>query len=227
MADSAGSVAREWSRRSAAYERFYAGFGEDRRAGWLAAAQQWLGHAPLRVLDVGTGTGFLAAVLAELGHEVVGVDLAAGMLPRAAAEARRRGVAVTWHHQRADEVAELGPFDVVTARFVLWTLPQPAAALGAWHAALRPGGTVLVADGVWRPRRWRGARAAARCGRDRVRLGRHLPHWRGLDPGTATDLLTAAGFARPDRVENDLPGEAWPVADPFFVLRAGRPHART
>jgi ubiquinone/menaquinone biosynthesis C-methylase UbiE len=39
-----------------------------------------LPHAPADVLDVGTGTGFLALLLAELGYRVVGIDLAPDML---------------------------------------------------------------------------------------------------------------------------------------------------
>jgi SAM-dependent methyltransferase len=45
-----------------------------------------------RVLDAGCGTGRVAARLAELGYDCVGVDVDESML----AEARRSGAAVTW-----------------------------------------------------------------------------------------------------------------------------------
>ncbi|MEJ2868070.1 class I SAM-dependent methyltransferase [Actinomycetospora sp. OC33-EN08] len=218
------AVAASWTRRSAAYEQFYARYGDDRRAAWADAARQWLGPGRRRVLDVGCGTGFLTALLAELGHEVVGIDLSEGMLPRARAEADRRGVEVALHRRAADQVDGLGTFDVVTARYVLWTLPDPGAALAAWREILQPHGTLLVADGLWRPRRLPlSPRRLLRLARDRADLGPHLPHWRGLHPDTTVALVRDAGFASPERVEDRLDRQAWPEAAGFAVVRATRP----
>ena len=44
------------------------------------------------MLDAGCGTGSLAVLLAEAGHDVVGVDLPPAMVARARAEAAAAGV---------------------------------------------------------------------------------------------------------------------------------------
>ena len=108
--------------------------------------------APLRVLDVGTGTGFLSTLLAELGHEVTAVDPSPAMLGYAREEARRREVEVRFAECGGHDVREVagdGGFDLVSARYVLWTLPEPVRALRAWRQVLNPGGALLLADGVW------------------------------------------------------------------------------
>lgn len=40
-------------------------------------------------------------------------------------------------------------FDAVLVRHVLWTLPDPAAALRHWHGLLRSGGRMVLVEGVW------------------------------------------------------------------------------
>ena len=42
-----------------------------------------------------------------------------------------------------------GSVDVVTARHLLWTLPDPHAALARWVAAVRPGGRLVLVEGRW------------------------------------------------------------------------------
>src|SRR5688572_14092836 len=105
---------------------------------WLGfLADRFPPAAPLRILDVGTGTGALALLLAELGHVVVGVDLSAEMLARAEAkagrlapEAARRATFVPGDASAPDVS---GPFDAVVSRHLLWTLPDPVGTIGAWQ----------------------------------------------------------------------------------------------
>ena len=119
-------------------------------AAWVEAVSALLPSEPSNVLDVGTGTGFLAFIVASLGHRVTGIDLAEGMLAVAREEADHRGL-----HPRfltGDAVAPDfpdGSFDVVTNRHLLWTLLEPETAFGNWRRLLRPGGYVLAFDSVW------------------------------------------------------------------------------
>jgi SAM-dependent methyltransferase len=39
--------------------------------------------------------------------------------------------------------------DAVLARHILWTLPDPQAALAGWARALRPGGRLVLVEGRW------------------------------------------------------------------------------
>lgn len=117
-------------------------------AAWAAALVALLPPPPARVLDVGAGTGSLALVAAELGHEVTGIDLSNGMLAKAREKARARGLGATFLHRPAEDPPE-GPFDAVIERHVAWTLPDPAAAFAGWHARTRPGGQLVLLEGSW------------------------------------------------------------------------------
>ena len=54
--------------------------GTDAYIAWSSAVRDAFPDTPCDVLDVGTGTSFLALIAAELGHRVTGIDLADGML---------------------------------------------------------------------------------------------------------------------------------------------------
>lgn len=75
-------IAGRWDGWSEKYDGQYAhGLKSDAEAAaWKEMLAGALGGSPLKVLDVGTGTGFLAALLAELGHYCLGVDLSPKML---------------------------------------------------------------------------------------------------------------------------------------------------
>src|SRR4029079_18630578 len=94
--DDAGARARAsviafWDLRSPTYDDSpgHATHSAAEHTAWLAALEALLPPAPADVLDVGAWTGFLALLLAELGHRVVGVDLAPGMLAAPPEEADR------------------------------------------------------------------------------------------------------------------------------------------
>lgn len=98
------------------------------------------------VLDIGCGTGELAAVLARHGHRVTGVDHDAAQL----AEARRRhgGSGVRWLAADAQSLGDLpaDSFGAAVLVFVLHHLERPAAGLEAAWRVLAPGGRLLVAE---------------------------------------------------------------------------------
>ena len=104
----------------------------------------------LRILDVGTGPGFYAIILAERGCRVTAVDLSENML----AEAKQNAglLAERIDFRRMDAQALEFPdesFDVIVTRNLTWNLPDPVRAYREWHRVLRPGGAALIFDANW------------------------------------------------------------------------------
>jgi SAM-dependent methyltransferase len=91
-------VSRYWGGRAAGFDlgASHGILNETQHQAWLALLRQVAGPAPLKVLDVGCGTGFLAMRMAELGHTAVGIDLSVEMLAEAQRKADTSGLAVTF-----------------------------------------------------------------------------------------------------------------------------------
>ncbi len=143
-------IADYWTWRSQGFERAQGVRNQAQKRAWLDFLRAAAGAAPLAALDVGTGTGFLALLLAELGHDCKGIDLAPGMVEQARDLARQRGVAVRFEVGDAESLAEAdAAYDLVISRNLLWTLPDPRRALLDWRRVLKPGGRLLLVDGDW------------------------------------------------------------------------------
>lgn len=141
-----------WDHRSETYDQS-AGHGlrdDAERQAWLDELTALLPAPPAEVLDVGTGTGFLALLAAALGHRATGVDLSEGMLALARKKAESLTNPPTFAPGDAVE-PPFGPasFDAIVSRHVVWTLRDPAAAFANWHRLLRPGGHLVAIDGLW------------------------------------------------------------------------------
>ncbi|MET7332803.1 class I SAM-dependent methyltransferase [Nonomuraea sp. NPDC005650] len=96
-----------------------------------------------RALDVACGTGRHAAFLAELGHEVVGVDSSVEMLARA--EAKVPGG--EFHRGDLHRMpVPSGSFDVVVCALAMTHLPELGPPLVELARVVRPGGHVVLSD---------------------------------------------------------------------------------
>lgn len=188
---------------------------EPTRRAWERLLDSWIPSEPVDVLDVGCGTGSLSLLLARSGHRVTGVDLA----PRMVEQARRKlaGAGLPARFAVGDAAAPptgAERFDLVLSRHLLWTLPDPGAALREWVGRLRPGGRLVLIEGRWHQTGRGGALYAA--GAEQL-----LP-WHG---GIGAEALAAA--VRPLvaalHVEplSDRP-ELWggPVSDERYALVA-------
>jgi ubiquinone/menaquinone biosynthesis C-methylase UbiE len=118
------------------------------RAAWSSRLREWMPSPGADVLDVGCGTGSLSVLLAEHGHHVTGVDLSPGMVARAQRKLAGHRVPVLLG-DAADPPVGDRRFHVVLARHLLWALPNPLAALRRWVGLLRPGGHVVLVEGLW------------------------------------------------------------------------------
>lgn len=104
----------------------------------------------IRVLDVGTGPGFFAIILAELGYQVTAVDYTASMLEQARGNAGDLATQIDFHQMNAEQLEFADEsFDVLVTRNVTWNLHQPEQAYAHWSRVLRPGGLLLNFDANW------------------------------------------------------------------------------
>lgn len=106
---------------------------------------------PRRVLEVGTADGYLTARFAELGCEVVGIELDPALAARAAGHCERMLVGDV----ETLDLSDLGEFDMIVCADVLEHLRDPQAQLARLIEHLKPSGFVVaslpnVALWLWR-----------------------------------------------------------------------------
>lgn len=194
---------------------------------WRAVIAAAVPGTSLRCLDLGTGTGACALALAANGHHVVGLDGAGGMLVecrRVAAE-RDLAVALVQGDVEAAPFADAA-FDIVAARNLFWTLPDPDRAMREIVRLLRPGGTFLFSDGLWLTDSVP-PEASSHDMTAYAPLLDELPYHRGLSPEKARSLLAFHGFGTPSQWEAAFQVHPYQHqstgARHFFVMTAARP----
>ena len=197
MKDAGAVVARQWERSAAVYEGVVAPALSEAHRAVVARAGDLAGRD---VLDVGCGTGRVAALAAERGARVTAVDVSPAMVAvarRAPELASARVEVMDAQYLALPDAA----FDAAVASFSLMFCPEPDRAAAEVRRVLRPGGR--LAGAVWCP--------AEECEHTAVSTvalaaagGAHppgVPTGQSLaEPGLVAELLAGAGF-RDVRVE--------------------------
>lgn len=180
------------AREKGAADYFARHAGElDQLRSWLSPARtveaallESLGDAPLgRLLDIGTGTGRMAELLAERSDHVVAFDKSTEMLRLA--RARLQGFPPQQIELVQGDFTALpfgqGEFDTVVLHQVLHYAQEPAQPLAEAARVCRPGGLVVVVD-------------LATHEREELRE-RHAHARLGFSDEQMLDWLTGSGFA--------------------------------
>lgn len=129
--------------------------GSSKAAQWMQEITAWLPDPksmdkPVRILDVGCGTGYFVVLLGKEGFEVTGIDLTQEMIKKAKELIRDHGPYpenVQVMEMDAEKLSfEDESFDAVVTRNLTWTLPHPIEAYQEWYRVLKKGGMLLNFD---------------------------------------------------------------------------------
>ena len=106
------------------------------------------GDRKVRALDCGTGAGFFAFMLAELGCETTGIDYSQSMIDQAEENAAHLHFPpIRFLQMDAQEMTfEDASFDFIVSRNMTWTVPAPEKVYAEWARLLAPGGVVINFD---------------------------------------------------------------------------------
>ncbi|HEY7067457.1 MAG TPA: methyltransferase domain-containing protein [Chloroflexota bacterium] len=212
------------------------GFRNFEHAGWQGAAaayaERWgalthqaveplldaVGAGPgVRLLDVATGPGYVAAAAAARGAQVTGLDFSAVMV----AQARERYPRVEFREGEADALPfPDASFDSVVIAFGILHFERPEQALAEAHRVLRPGGRVAFT--VWAtPDQAVGfdivLKAVQAHGNPHVPLPPASPFFRFSDAAETSRVLIEIGFREP--AVTQVP-QVWRLPSPAALFEA-------
>lgn len=207
-----------WTERAPSYTADVAtNIAHGGREMWRSALSDNLPQGQsLRILDIGTGPGFFAILLTEMGHTVTAADYTPAMLDEARHNAGSLAEKITFAQMDAQALTlPDNSFDAVVSRNLTWNLPDPEQAYREWFRVLKPGGRLINFDADWYGYLFDDTkRIAVQQDRENVReegctdynayskademeeISRHLPMGKVCRPDWDVQALLRCGFQR-------------------------------
>lgn len=205
-------VGKRWSFCAEGYDSIIQGeFEGELPHKWSSVLKR---HAPKeggRALDIGTGPGFFAVLLAKMGWEITGIDCAEKMVETARKNAKAAGVQADFYQMDNHQLDfPDNTFDYIVSRNVTWILYEPEKAFKEWLRILKPGGRILYFDANWHYTKDKAFVEAQKADEEAYRklYGEPVNTYRG-DEETEREFRTLLYFNeiwRPDWDEAHLPG---------------------
>ena len=158
MSDLKNEIHDYWTNRARGYSEYnQQEMADARQTMWRAKLLDLLGKQfperepkEIKILDVGTGPGFFAILLAEAGYQVTAIDYTEEMLKEAQQNAGGLEECIVWKTGDAQALdVENNSFDAIVTRNVTWNLPRPDLAYKEWLRVLKPGGMLYNFDADW------------------------------------------------------------------------------
>jgi phosphatidylethanolamine/phosphatidyl-N-methylethanolamine N-methyltransferase len=144
------SVERAYALWAPVYDLVFGAVFERGRRASIAAAEQALGPAGGRILEVGVGTGISLTDYARV-NRIVGVDLSLPMLRKAHERVAEHGLGNVEALAVMDAARMALPdnaFDVVVAQFVITAVPHPEQTLDEFARVVKPGGEIVLVNHI-------------------------------------------------------------------------------
>jgi SAM-dependent methyltransferase len=189
MTDPTAFIRRQWGRAAHVYDEVVAPALSDAHRAILARVGEIEG---CDLLDLGCGTGRVAALAAERGARVTAVDLSPEMVQRARSLSVLSGARIEVMDAQELDLPDAS-FDVVVASFSVMFCPRPEEALAEARRVLRPGGR--FAAGVWS--------IAEECEHTSVSA---VAIAAAGGEGVAPDVPTGQSLADPERLRTAMQG---------------------
>ena len=145
-------ISNYWNQRSKGFARVRQEELESPMAErWLAEIRRNISlDKSIKILDIGTGTGFFSILLSRLGHEIIGVDFSKEMINEAKQLSIIYNQDISLYIMDAQNLDfEDHTFDLVISRNLIWNLTNPKKAYIEWIRVLKKGGILLNFDGEY------------------------------------------------------------------------------
>lgn len=131
-----------WDERSSVFDEEHD--TEDINA-WMHSLEELLGTDKNKsILDLGTGTGFLANMTAKMGYSTIGVDISKEMMSYAVRHAKAMKSNAVYMEGSALELPFMNDtVDFIINSRLIWTIVEPDISIKEWFRVIKPGGKIL------------------------------------------------------------------------------------